>query len=125
MPACWVAAGSSRSPTPTLPWASSSGTSSAELLLGACLLVLACLVLRRRLPDGRIGLLPVALIIGGSLGNLLDRAAGGAVRDFITGPGLVFNIADVALLAGVLLAVLPLIVSSGATRPGRRREPAR
>jgi lipoprotein signal peptidase len=101
------------------------GAPSHELLLGVLVAVLVGLVLRRRLAAGRIGLLPAALIIGGSLGNLLDRALSGGVRDFIVGPGIVFNVADVALLVGVLLAVLPLVASNGASRPVLRREPGR
>jgi lipoprotein signal peptidase len=90
------------------------GPWSAELLLGVVLLLLVGLALGRRLLTARTGVLPAALIIGGSLGNLLDRAVGGAVRDFIVGPGMVFNVADVALLVGVLLALLPLGASRAA-----------
>jgi lipoprotein signal peptidase len=102
---------------PDLALGLAGAPSSTELLLGFALLVLVGFALLRRLATGRIGVLPAALIIGGSLGNLLDRALGGAVRDFIVGPGLVFNVADVALLAGVLLAVLPLVVHLGARPP--------
>jgi lipoprotein signal peptidase len=105
---------------PDLALGLAGGTSSAELLLGVAILVLAGAAFRRGLRNGRIGLMPVALIIGGSLGNLLDRAASGAVRDFIAGPGMVFNVADVALLVGLLLAVLPLMASGGAARHGPR-----
>ena len=109
---------------PDLALGLASGGSSAELLLGVTLVVLVGLVLRRRLMSGRIGVLPAGLVVGGSLGNLLDRAVGGAVRDFIVGPGVVLNIADMALLVGVLLAILPLVAHPGAARGGQRREPA-
>jgi len=105
---------------PELALGLAGGAPSDELLLGVVVLVLVGLVLRRRLMGGRIGLLPAALIIGGSLGNLLDRALSGGVRDFIAGPGMVFNVADVALLVGLLLAVLPLMASGGAARHGPR-----
>lgn len=46
--------------------------------------------------------LPVGLLLGGAVGNLLDRARGGGVIDFID-PVLwpVFNMADVAIVVGV------------------------
>ncbi len=54
--------------------------------------------------------LPLGLLLGGSLGNLLDRLRFGSVTDFIdfrVWP--VFNMADAAITAGViLLAVLVL-----------------
>jgi signal peptidase II len=55
-----------------------------------------------------------ALAIGGGLGNLVDRLVyGGAVVDFVSigvGPfrTAVFNIADISILAGVLLYFLSL-----------------
>lgn len=46
--------------------------------------------------------LPVGLLLGGALGNLVDRARGGGVIDFID-PAFwpVFNMADVAIVVGV------------------------
>ena len=63
----------------------------------------------------RSELIAVSLIIGGGIGNLIDRMLrpNGAVVDFMnmgigdfrTG---IFNVADVALTAGVLIWLLPL-----------------
>jgi signal peptidase II len=52
----------------------------------------------------RVGL---ALLIGGALGNMVDRITVGQVLDFITTPFRpgVFNVADVMIYAGVLLAL--------------------
>lgn len=53
----------------------------------------------------RIGL---ALIIGGALGNLVDRVTTGQVLDFIQiplRPGI-FNVADVMIQAGVVFSLL-------------------
>jgi signal peptidase II len=48
--------------------------------------------------------LPAALLVGGALGNLADRARDGAVIDFIDLPMWpTFNLADVAIVAGVVL----------------------
>ena len=47
--------------------------------------------------------LPVGLILGGALGNLADRAREGAVIDFIDPIAWpAFNLADAAIVAGVL-----------------------
>jgi signal peptidase II len=49
----------------------------------------------------------LALIIGGALGNLYDRIFLGVVRDFIgIGPWPNFNLADAAIVVGVLLFAL-------------------
>jgi signal peptidase II len=42
------------------------------------------------------------LILGGAIANLADRATSGSVRDFIATPWLIANIADVAVLAGLI-----------------------
>lgn len=58
--------------------------------------------------------LSLALILGGALGNLYDRVAFNAVRDFLwllPDTGLwpwIFNLADVALVLGVCLLMLLL-----------------
>lgn len=70
--------------------------------------VLGLFVYMQRLPHSmrlmRVGL---ALLIGGALGNLVDRVTAGQVLDFITTPLRpgVFNVADVMIYAGVLLAL--------------------
>lgn len=47
--------------------------------------------------------LPVGLILGGAVGNLADRARAGAVVDFIDPIAWpAFNLADAAIVAGVL-----------------------
>jgi signal peptidase II len=60
----------------------------------------------------RLTALALGLIIGGALGNAIDRLAYGAVADFVllhleTAGGrfnwYVFNLADVAIVAGVAL----------------------
>jgi signal peptidase II len=47
--------------------------------------------------------LPTGLLIGGAVGNLIDRLANGAVTDFIKLPlWPAFNVADMAITFGVL-----------------------
>jgi signal peptidase II len=74
------------------------------LILGGTLLLLA----RRRLPLPELA--GVTLICAGGASNLLDRALRGSVVDFLNlGVGGlrtgIFNLADVAILAGVSLVV--------------------
>lgn len=59
----------------------------------------------RRMRLLRIGL---AFIIGGALGNLVDRVTAGQVLDFIETPLRpgVFNLADVMIYLGLFLALL-------------------
>ncbi|HET9299470.1 MAG TPA: signal peptidase II [Candidatus Polarisedimenticolaceae bacterium] len=66
-------------------------------------------------------MLALALVVGGGIGNLLDRIFLGLVRDFLfLGVGRlrtgVFNVADMAITGGALLMLLGL-------RRGRRAEP--
>lgn len=73
---------------------------------------------------GRRGLwLPIGLLAGGALGNLIDRAREGAVTDFIDPPRWpAFNLADVEITIGVVL--LFLIFLAGA-EDGEGHEQAR
>ncbi len=77
------------------------------------LAVTAVLILwlaRTRRRDWRVAL-PVALIIGGALGNLIDRARFGQVTDFIQvyyhqWAWPTFNIADSAISVGAVMLIL-------------------
>jgi signal peptidase II len=75
-----------------------------SLVLVITLVALALLVgyLGRR-PERPWLWLPTGLLIGGAIGNLIDRLAHGAVTDFIKLPAWpAFNVADVAITFGVL-----------------------
>lgn len=50
---------------------------------------------------GRLPAWVPALLVGGAVSNLVDRLALGAVRDFLVGPGLVWNVADLAVVVGI------------------------
>ena len=84
------------------------------LLIGITLILAAGFVLAyRMLPLGRVLVrYGVALIIGGTLGNLLDRVRLGYVVDFLDlrfWP--VFNLADVAIVTGAGLLIWDIIIS--------------
>lgn len=77
-------------------------TSSIILVI----LVLAALLVRR---DGR-WMWPFALLVSGSLGNLLDRYIQGSVTDFLRFPYWpAFNLADIFIVLGVLLLIKQLL----------------
>jgi signal peptidase II len=74
---------------------------------------------------GRRGLwLPIGLLAGGALGNLLDRAREGAVTDFIDPPRWpAFNLADVEITIGVVLLFL-IFLAGVEDEDGERTETA-
>jgi signal peptidase II len=82
------------------------GTATAAapmlVLLTAVGLLLALVVVAGLVHRGRVSVTGGSLLLGGALGNLVDRAATGAVHDFLVVGPVVINLADVAVLAGVL-----------------------
>ena len=77
--------------------------------LGIMLFVLVWL---RRDPPGLLGLISGGILVGGALGNVVDRLVYGAVADFLNMSccGIVnpfsFNIADIAIFVGAIGLVL-------------------
>jgi signal peptidase II len=70
--------------------------------------VIGLLIYLLRLPRSmRLMRLGLAILIGGALGNLVDRVTAGQVLDFITSPIRpgIFNVADVLIYAGCFLAL--------------------
>jgi signal peptidase II len=62
--------------------------------------------------------LPTGLLLGGAIGNLIDRLRDGAVTDFIKLPSWpAFNVADIAITFGVLAL---LYVLEGPPRAAER-----
>jgi signal peptidase II len=87
------------------------------ILLAVSVVALAAVVVawigaaRRRV--SRMHHVGFALVLAGALGNVVDRAVRGYVVDFIhVGPWPVFNVADAAVCAGVLLLLLARMRSS-------------
>jgi signal peptidase II len=57
-----------------------------------------------RRPDRPWLWLPTGMLVGGALGNLIDRLANGSVTDFIKLPAWpAFNIADISITFGVFV----------------------
>ena len=57
-----------------------------------------------RRPDKPMLWLPTGMLVGGAIGNLIDRIASGAVTDWIKLPHWpAFNVADMSITFGVLV----------------------
>ncbi len=79
-----------------------SGGGAIVLIITLVALALLVAYLLRR-PDRQGLWLATGLLLGGALGNLIDRIAHGAVTDFIKLPlWPAFNVADMAITVGVL-----------------------
>ena len=81
---------------------------------GAVALVVVAIYFKQTDPRNRLLLWALALILGGALGNLIDRAFTGSVTDFIdvyvgTYHWHTFNIADSAISVGIGLMLLDLV----------------
>jgi signal peptidase II len=77
----------------------------------------------------RLAAVALSLILGGALGNLIDRVRVGQVVEFIdihwhTLKWPAFNIADSAITIGVFLLVIELLSSESSKRKGLTQEPA-
>ncbi len=79
---------------------SGGGTLVLVLTLIALAALVAYLVWR---PERPYLWVPTGMLIGGAIGNLIDRLAHGAVTDFIKFPlWPAFNVADISITLGVL-----------------------
>jgi signal peptidase II len=60
--------------------------------------------------------IPTGMLVGGAVGNLIDRIALGSVIDFIKLPDWpAFNVADISITFGVV--VLVLVLEAGREKP--------
>jgi len=77
--------------------------------------------------DRRLLVTAIGLIMGGAIGNVIDRIRFGFVVDFLdfSGTGVfpwVFNVADSAITIGVILLILDSILSERAAKVGDAAE---
>ncbi len=80
-------------------------------LVGVAALLLYALFFHRKLPflDNRLGKLALGLVLGGTVGNLIDRLRLGYVTDFIVvGIWPAYNIADPAIVVGIIILAYSL-----------------
>lgn len=90
---------------------------AVTVLVGLALLVLLVYFARHR--DSPLIWLPTGMLLGGALGNIIDRLRAGSVTDFIKLPlgWPPFNLADTSITLGVLLLLLVI------EQPRHPREP--
>jgi signal peptidase II len=100
-------------------------THTQEWLIALSLLITAVLWLWACGADRAFSAAALALIIGGALANAFDRALRGAVADFFhfyyqSFSWYVFNLADVAIVAGVVLLLYEsLFMAEASERRGK------
>jgi signal peptidase II len=87
-----------------------AGLNAVVFTVLAVVIVTALVIWLRRVRDGLLGL-AIGLVIGGAIGNVIDRLWRGAVVDFIDfhvshWHFYVFNLADAAISVGVGLMVI-------------------
>jgi len=102
-------------------------------LLGLTALALVLLYFLHAHRRDRVLLSALAAIVGGALGNLIDRLANGGVTDFLdfhigSAHWPSFNVADSAITVGIVLMAFDVVRSLGAAAPRsalpRSEEPA-
>jgi len=77
--------------------------------------------------DRRLLITAIGLVMGGAIGNVIDRIRFGFVVDFIDFSGTrvfpwVFNVADSAITIGVILLILDSLLSERAAKVGLAAE---
>jgi signal peptidase II len=101
-----------------------------DLVTGVSLVILTLVLVYALRRDGASSWfwLGMGLLIGGAVGNLIDRLRLGYVIDFVAiGPWPNFNVADAAIAIGVALLAIDALGPPGSTELGereRRRRPA-
>ncbi len=99
-----------------------AGSGTGHLTLGlAALVITALLVAWMRRTQRRLVATALGLVVGGAVGNILDRLRYGAVVDFIRVHALgyswyVFNVADACIVCGVAALLLDGFVAPKAPR---------
>lgn len=102
--------------------------SSNIFMVVAIVVSLVIILYNWRLPGGHpLMRVALGLQLGGALGNFVDRLRLGHVTDFLDfGPWPVFNLADLAIVSGVVLMAVLLLFESPEREPERPSEgPAR
>jgi len=87
-----------------------------SLLIGFSLIIAGVLAAWLVKAERKLQAISLGLVIGGAIGNVVDRIAYGAVADFLDFSGLyfpyVFNIADAGISVGVALLLLDAFLDS-------------
>ena len=73
---------------------------------------MAVLLIKYRKKAGKLASVSLSMIIGGAIGNLIDRALQGFVTDFIEFDFVrfaIFNVADCFVVIGVILLMIYIL----------------
>lgn len=106
-------------------WFQQSGPGGQWILLAVKLVAVALLWIWLARAGSRLTALALGLIIGGAIGNAVDRLAYGAVVDFIlfhietatwSFSWYVFNVADAAIVAGVVGLLYDSLLTQNAAK---------
>ncbi|MDO9355948.1 MAG: signal peptidase II [Solirubrobacteraceae bacterium] len=93
-------------------------------LFSTVALVAVVIVFIRTLP-GPLGRFAAGLIVGGAVGNLIDRIAFGSVTDFLDLPALPpCNVADIAITFGAIAFAVGLLFAETAERKAEKHQDA-
>lgn len=97
------------------------GDAPPWMLVAFTLAMVAGLLVWMKAADNRLTVVSLGLIVGGALGNLIDRLQHGAVTDFLdfhaaTYHWPAFNLADVAIVVGAALMILESVWPKDETR---------
>ena len=95
-------------------------------VVGVVALLVVASYLKRAAPEGRRLGVELGLLAGGALGNIIDRVAFGRVTDFVvwkvgTHEWPTFNIADAALVVGVVGLLFDLRPPTDEQAPAQKR----
>lgn len=95
------------------------------ILISAAAAVLIVVYRSRYLRENRLASVSLALILGGAIGNLIDRLRYGVVVDFLDAHIYqyhwpIFNVADSAISVGVTLLLIEMLLEWRRERKGSR-----
>ena len=82
-------------------------------LVGTAILLGYALFIYRRFPISTLGEVALGLVLGGTVGNLIDRLRFGYITDFVNlGFWPTFNVADSAIVVGAIIFTYSLILAA-------------
>ena len=90
-------------------WSSFSGKTAMLIVVTAALMIAVAYLLIRRIVRHPLGQWSLAIILGGGIGNLIDRVRLGYVVDMLDTMFMdfpVFNVADVFVVCGTICALI-------------------
>ncbi len=106
-------------------WFQNTDTTGQAILLAVKAVAVLLLAVWMARSQTRVAVIGLGLIIGGAIGNAIDRFAYGAVVDFAllhaqiggkTFNWYVFNLADVAIVAGVMALLYDTLLGPAAVK---------